>query len=332
MGGDHAPRAVISGALDALASLDIDLTLIGPKATIEAELGNQGKRAATQHLRIVEAPEVIGMGEAPVASVRSKRHSSIVVGLELVARGEADAFVTAGNTGATMAAAVLELRRMEGIERPALATAFPTRSGPCLLLDVGANAEAKAQNLAQFGVMGSVYAERVLGLPHPRVGLLNIGEEESKGNAVYQEAHHLLRDAPIHFIGNIEGKDIPAGSADVVVMDGFVGNALIKLAEGIGGNLLEIIQQEIRANPFTTALGIGLLPAFRRIRRRVDWAEYGGAPLLGVNGVCIIGHGRSNPLAVRKAVEVAAEAIRNSMMDHIRAGLGLSPQGESPGD
>lgn len=321
MGGDHAPAAIVSGALRAARELDLELILTGPQATVEQELARHSKGQPPPGLRIVDAPEVIGMADQPVASIRSKRRSSIVVGLQLVARGEADGFVTAGNTGATMAAAVLELRRMPGIERPALATPFPTRAGPCLLLDVGANAEAKAQNLVQFAIMGSVYAERVLGLASPRVGLLNIGEEESKGSPTYQEAHQLLQQTPVAFIGNVEGKDIPAGVADVVVMDGFVGNAMIKLAEGIASNVVEILRSEIRTNLFTTVLGLAMLPVFRRVRRRLDYADYGGAPLLGVNGICIIGHGRSSPLAIENALRVASDAVRNSMLDHIRTGL-----------
>jgi glycerol-3-phosphate acyltransferase PlsX len=262
------------------------------------------------------------MAESPVAAVRAKRHSSIVVGLDLVARGEADAFVTAGNTGASMAAAVLGLKRIPGIDRPALAVPFPTRSGPCLLLDVGANAEGRPQNLAQFALMGAVYSERVLGRRRPRVGLLSIGEEESKGSTLIQEAHQQLRGLPIEFIGNVEGKDIPAGAADVVVMEGFVGNVLIKFAEGLGGMLLELLQREIRSSLWSTLAGAALLPVFRRVRRRLDYAEYGGAPLLGVQGVCIIAHGRSNPRAIQSALRVAGEAVRSHMVDEIRAGVG----------
>jgi len=257
-----------------------------------------------------------------VAAVRAKRHSATVVGLDLVARGEADAFVTAGNTGAAMAAAVLGLKRIPGIERPALAVPFPTRQGrPCLLLDVGANPEARPQNLAQFAVMGAVYAERVLGCAHPRVGLLSIGEEESKGSPVIQEAHQQFRGLPIEFVGNVEGKDIPAGAADVVVMEGFVGNVLIKFAEGLGVTLLDILQREIRSSLWSTLAGAALLPVFRRVRRRLDYAEYGGAPLLGVQGVCIIAHGRSNPRAVQSALRVAGEAVRSRTVAEIQAGV-----------
>jgi glycerol-3-phosphate acyltransferase PlsX len=322
IGGDHAPSAVVAGALQAVQQLDLDVILVGPEASIRDELRRQTRSAEPPiRIRLVDAPDVIAMGEHPVSAVRAKRKSSIVVGLRLVSAGEADAFVSAGSTGATMAAAVFELKRMTGIDRPALATAFPTSRGPTLLLDVGANVEAKAQNLVQFAVMGSVYAERVFGIREPRVGLLNIGEEESKGHPVYQEANQLLQRAPVSFIGNVEGKDIPTGAADVIVMDGFVGNALIKLAEGMAGTLLDILRTEIRANLVSSLFALGLMPAFGRARRRLDYAEYGGAPLLGVNGVCIVGHGRSNPLAIHSALRVASEAVRGSMLDRIRAGL-----------
>ena len=286
VGGDNAPTVVIGGALEAVKHLDLEVLLVGPEEQVARELHRQtGSSDPPSRIRLVHAPEIIGMGEPPVSAVRSKRSSSIVVGLRLISASEADAFVSAGSTGATMAAAVIELRRIPGIDRPALAMAFPTKKGPTLLLDVGANVEAKAQNLVQFAVMGSVYVEQVFGSHDPRIGLLNIGEEESKGQPVYQEAYQLLQNAPVHFIGNVEGKDIPSGVADVVVMDGFVGNVMIKLAEGLAVTLLEIFRSEIRTNLISTALALGLMPAFRRIRRRLDYAEYGGAPLLGVNGV-----------------------------------------------
>ena len=318
VGGDDAPASAVAGGLLAARELDVDLTLVGPTATIEQELERQ--RASAQP-RIVEAPEVIGMGDSPVHAARGKKRSSMVVGLGLVARGEADAFVTAGNTGAAMAAAVFELKRIEGIDRPAMAIPFPTRAGACLLLDVGANADARAQDLVQFGLMGAVYAEQVLGLSNPSVGLLNIGEEESKGSLVVQEAHQRMRGAPIRFIGNVEGKDVPAGAADVVVTDGFVGNVLIKFAEGVTGAFVDVIRSELRANVFSSILALGLRPAFARVRRRTDYAEWGGAPLLGVNGVVIIGHGRSNPRAIRNAVRVASDAVRQDVVARIRAGV-----------
>jgi glycerol-3-phosphate acyltransferase PlsX len=190
-----------------------------------------------------------------------------------------------------------------------------------LLLDIGASADARPQNLVQFAVMGSVYAERVLGIPNPTVGLLSIGEEESKGNLLVQGVHRQLRDAPIRFIGNVEGNDLPAGKADVVVTDGFTGNIVVKLCEGVVSTMLQMIRSEVSANPFTAMLAMGLRPAFRRVRQRVDYADYGGAPLLGVDGVCIIGHGRSDPRAIRNAIRVAGEAVRSSLVERIRDGV-----------
>lgn len=320
VGGDFAPAAPVAGAIQAIQELDVEVILVGPEGEIRAELVKQSSRPS-EKLRVVDAPDVIGMDEHPVSAVRTKRESSIVVGLGLLARKEADAFVSAGNTGANMAAAVLELKRLPKIDRPALATVFPTPTGPTLLLDVGANVEAKPPNLLQFAVMGSVYAEQVLGIESPRVGLLNIGEEEVKGHPTYQAANQLLKDSALNFVGNVEGKDIPAGVADVVVMDGFIGNVMIKLAEGMAGAIESIMRAEIGASPLTSLLGLGLRPAFRRVRRRLDYAEYGGAPLLGVNGVCIVAHGRSNPLAIKSAVRVASEAVQHSMLDRIQSGL-----------
>lgn len=324
MGGDHAPGAPVAGALQALHDLPVEVLLVGPEQTVRRELERHRSALGLRPSAtppVVDAPEVVGMAEHPVAAVRSKRGSSIVIGLDLVARGEADAFVTAGNTGAAMAAAVFGLKRIEGIDRPALATPFPTPHGACLLLDVGASAEARAHNLAQFAAMGAVYAEHTLGIPAPRVALLSIGEEESKGNLVVQEAHRQLRNTSLRFIGNVEGKDIPAGTADVIVMDGFVGNVLVKFAEGVGASVLNVIRSELRGNILTAALAAGLIPAFGRVRRRLDYAEYGGAPLLGVNGVCIIAHGRSSPRAIRNAIRVAAESVDRSVVARIREGL-----------
>jgi len=323
MGGDHAPAAPIGGALEALADLPVELIVVGPETELRqqfAAMRPHGRRQPDA-LRFVHAPDVIAMDDHPITALRTKRHASIPVGLDLVARGEADAFVTAGNTGAAMAAAVLRLKRLEGIDRPALATPFPTPRGACLLLDVGANADARAHNLVQFASMGAVYAERVLGIRDPRVALLNIGEEESKGNLLVQEAYRRLKEAPFHFIGNIEGKDLPAGAADVVVTDGFVGNVLIKFAEGASSAIVQAIRSELRASWWTSLLGLALTPAFHRVRRRMDYAEFGGAPLLGINGVCIIAHGRSNPRAIRNAIRVAAESVNGALVDRIRAGV-----------
>ncbi len=325
MGGDYAPEATVAGSLEAIRDLPVRVSLVGPHELVQHELQrrlSRGQRGSLTLPPVIDAPEAIAMAEHPVAAVRTKRRSSIVLGVDLVAKGEADAFVTAGNTGAAMAAALLGLKRIEGIDRPALATPFPTTAGrPCLLLDVGANADARPHNLVQFAIMGAIYAEQVFGIASPRVALLSIGEEEEKGSLLVQEAHRQLRNAPVRFIGNVEGKDIPSGSADVIVTDGFVGNVLIKFAEAAGSVVLSTIRSEIRANPISSLLALGLLPAFRRVRKRLDYAEYGGAPLLGVNGVCIVAHGRSNPRAIRNAVRVAGEAVQGSLVDRIRQGL-----------
>jgi glycerol-3-phosphate acyltransferase PlsX len=323
MGGDLAPAAAVAGALQATRQLGANVTLTGPETVLREELRRQHGEGA---VRIVDAPDTIAMGDHPVAAVRSRRRSSIVVGLDLVAGDEADAFVSAGNTGAAMAAAVLGLKRIQGIDRPALATPFPTAHGICLLLDIGANSEARAHNLAQFGIMGATYAERVMAIKTPRVALLNIGEEDSKGSILAQEAHQQLRALPLNFIGNIEGKDIPEGAADVIVMDGFVGNILVKFAEGLASSVMRAIRTEIRANPFTSLLGLGLMPAFNRLRGRMDYADYGGAPLLGINGVCIVAHGRSSPRAIRNAIRVAGEAVNQSLIAVIRDGVAATGQ------
>jgi glycerol-3-phosphate acyltransferase PlsX len=337
MGGDHAPGAPVAGALAAMRELGCDVRLVGPEAEVRREIERQlaaanrkGALAAPAAPPIVDAPETIGMAESPVGAVRSKRRSSIVVGLDLIARGEADAFVTAGNTGAAMAAAVFGLKRIAGVDRPALATPFPTARGIRLLLDIGASADARPQNLVQFAVMGAIYAERVLGIPAPTVGLLSIGEEESKGNLLVQETHRQLRLAPVRFIGNVEGNDLPAGKADVVITDGFTGNVVVKLCEGVVATMLQVIRSEVTANPLHRLLALGLRPAFQRVRRRVDYAEYGGAPLLGVDGVCIIAHGRSDERAIRNAIRVAGESVSNSVVEHIREGV--REVAESPSD
>ena len=318
MGGDHAPEVVVEGAAAAAAELGVRILLVGQSGRVEPLLARHGAPAGVE---LCEAPDVVGMDEQAVQSVRQKRHSSLVVGLGLVRDGRAQAFVSAGNTGAVMAAGLFELRRIAGVERPALAAVFPTLRGQTLLIDVGANADCRAEHLAQFGLMGSVYMERVFGLPSPSVALLSIGEEETKGNVLVQQAHPRLRELPIRFVGNIEGKDVPSGQVDVVVCDGFVGNVVLKFAEGMAGAITGLIREEISASWSSKLFALGLVPAFRRARRRIDYAEYGGAPLLGLNGVCIVAHGRSNARAIRSAVRVAAQAVEQAVVDQIARGV-----------
>jgi glycerol-3-phosphate acyltransferase PlsX len=318
MGGDHAPDVVVEGAVLAARELGVRILLVGPQRELETKLGKDG---GALPIEVVNATQVIEMDEHPANAVRQKPDSSMVVGVRLVREGRAQAFVSAGNTGAVMAAGLFELRRIRGVDRPALAAVFPTRKGGTLVIDVGANADCKPEYLAQFGLMGSVYMERVFGVRTPRVGLLSNGEEETKGSALVQAAHPLLRTLPINFVGNVEGKEIPSGEVDVVVCDGFAGNVVLKLAEGLASTITGMIREEINASLVSKLFAVGVLPAFRRVRKRLDYAEYGGAPLLGLNGVCIVAHGRSNAMAIKNAVRVASQAVEHDVVGNIARGL-----------
>jgi glycerol-3-phosphate acyltransferase PlsX len=249
----------------------------------------------------------------------------MAVGVDLVKKGAADAFVSAGNTGGVLATALLGLRRIEGItsERPALAAQVPTLKRACVLLDIGANVDVKPEWLAQFALMGSIYAEIALGRESPTVATLSNGEEEGKGNAVLSEAIPLIRTMPIRYVGNVEGKDVTAGAVDVVVVDGFAGNILLKGAEGVVATMTELIRQELTRNPFRALLALGLRPAFRSIRKRLSYEEVGGVPLLGVNGVCIVAHGRSTPYAIQNAIREAARCVELRLVDQIRERLAM---------
>lgn len=318
MGGDLAPAAPVAGAALALREIpgDYVIQLVGQTAAIEAELANH--TLDRNRVQIVEAPEVVGMGEKPLQALRSKKHSSIAVGLGLQKAGQSDAFISAGNTGAVMAGATLILRLYPGFERPAIGTPFPTASTPVLVLDAGANVDCSAQELVGFAHLGVHYSRDVLGRESPTVGLLNIGEEDEKGNAAAKEAHRILSSDPgLKFIGNVEGRDILRGRCDrgpfdVVVCDGFTGNILLKFYESIGKLLHQLVERELPAEVVRSE-GIG------RIWSYLDYAQYGGAPLLGIQGVCIIGHGRSSPAAFRAAIRVAVEAARQHMVQHMRS-------------
>jgi glycerol-3-phosphate acyltransferase PlsX len=321
MGGDHAPDVVVEGAVMAARELGTRILLVGPQRELEAKLG---KDAASLPIEVVNATQVIEMDEHPANAVRQKPDSSMVVGVRLVREGRAQGFVSAGNTGAVMAAGLFELRRIKGVDRPALSAVFPTRQRGALVIDVGANADCKPEYLAQFGLMGSVYMQSVFGVKQPKVGLLSIGEEETKGNALVLAAHPLLRALPINFIGNVEGKEIPAGDVDVVVCDGFTGNVVLKLSEGLASTITGLIREEINASLISKIFAAGVLPAFRRVRKRLDYAEYGGAPLLGLNGVCIVAHGRSTALAIKNAVRAASQAVQGDVVGAISRGLAES--------
>jgi glycerol-3-phosphate acyltransferase PlsX len=304
MGGDHAPSAVVDGAVSAARHLAIRLALVGPNAALEQALAAHPDWPSLG-LEIVDAPEVVEMAEPPVAALRRKPRASIRVAAELVGRREAAALFSAGHTGATVMAAHAAFGMIAGVDRPALAATIPTRARPAVLVDAGANVDSRPQHILQFAVMGAVYARVALGIDKPRVGLLSIGEEESKGNELTREAHRLLKASPVNFIGNVEGREIYSGIADVIVCDGFTGNVVLKTSEGLVDAVETLLGDELRGT-FSSHVGYLLSRrAFRRFRRRVDYSEYGGAPLLGVAQLAIVGHGRSSPKAVRNAIAVA---------------------------
>lgn len=318
-GGDHAPRNVVAGALVAARSLGFGLTLVGPRQAIDRELLRHPEAEGVD-LRVVSAPDVIGMDEGP-AALRRKPRSSVRVAAETVARGDAAAFFSAGNTGATLVAAHASFGMLPGVDRPALATRIPTLRRDAVLLDVGATVDCRPRHLVQFAAMGTVYARTMLAIEAPRVGLLSIGEESTKGNDLTRDAHRLLSGGPLCFIGNIEARDVYSGAADVIVCDGFTGNVALKVSEGLVEVVEELLREEL-GRTFTTQLGFLLSQrAFRRFRRRVDYSEYGGAPLLGVAGLTMVGHGHSSVKAVRNALALTCRFARAEFVDTIAASL-----------
>jgi glycerol-3-phosphate acyltransferase PlsX len=323
MGGDFAPRHVVDGALAAVRHFDLGVTLVGPSATIEAELARHPD-VDRARVRIVEAPDVVSMEESPSAALRRKPAASIKVAAETVARGEAAALFSAGHTGATVMAAHAAFGMLPGVDRPALAATVPTRRRPAVLLDVGASVECRPSHLLQFAVMGSMYARVAFGIDAPRVALLSTGHEETKGNELTREAHRLLKGSPLAFIGNIEARDVYSGAADVIVCDGFTGNVALKISEGLVDVVEELLSEEL-SRTITTRVGSLLTRrALRRFRRRVDYSEYGGAPLLGVAGVAIVGHGRSSAKAVRNAVAMAYRFAGSRFIERVEHEIAAS--------
>lgn len=316
MGGDDGPGSIIDGALVAARHLQVGLVLVGAAGTIERELARHPGAAALD-LRIVDTPDFIGMAESAAAALRRKPRASIRLAADAVRDGEAAAVFSAGHTGASVMAALGAFGRLPGVDRPALATIIPTRRQPAVLLDSGATVECRPQHLVQFAVMGAAYARIALGVESPRVGLLSVGAEESKGNDLTRDAHQLLKGAPVNFVGNVEGRDVYAGEADVIVCDGFTGNVTLKISEGLVETVEQLLHDELSAT-FGTRVGYLLSrQAYRRFRKRVDSAEYGGAPLVGLNGLCIIGHGRSSAKAVRNAVAMAARFVSQGLLDKL---------------
>ncbi|MEH2113362.1 phosphate acyltransferase PlsX [Nostoc sp.] len=319
MGGDHAPDEIVAGALRAREELGVDILLVGDPQQIEAALPS---KTSLGQVEIVTAEEAIAMDEEPLNAVRRKRKASINVAMDLVKQQKADAVFSAGHSGAAMASALLRLGRLPGIDRPAIGTVFPTiiAGKPVLVLDVGANVDCRPKFLEQFGVMGSAYSQYVLGTTEPKVGLLNIGEEDSKGNDAAVRAHQLLREnSQINFIGNAEGRDVLSGRFDVIVCDGFVGNILLKFAEAVGEVILQILREELPQG-LHGQIGSALLkPNLKRIKQRMDHAEHGGALLLGVAGVCFIGHGSSQAPSIFNAIRMAKEAVDNQVIQRIQS-------------
>jgi phosphate acyltransferase len=324
MGGDEAPRSIIDGALVAARHLQIALLLAGPRETIERELSRH-PGAASLDIEILHAPDRVEMAEPAGVALRHKPGASIRVAAEAVREGRASALFSAGHTGASVMAAHAAFGRLVGVDRPALATTIPTRNRAAILLDSGATVECRAQHLVQFALMGTAYARIALECADPRVGLLSVGEEASKGNDLTREAHQLLKSAPVRFVGNVEGRDVYAGHADVIVCDGFTGNVTLKISEGLVETVEQLLHAELSAT-FGTRVGYLLSrQAYRRFRKRLDYSEYGGAPLLGVNGVCIVGHGRSSAKAVGNAVAMASRAVSGQLLDRLARELAAHP-------
>ena len=310
MGTDRAPKPEVEGALQAARNFGIQVVLVGREAELREEL-EKHPAASSQSIQIVNATEVIGMRDKAAQAMRAKRDSSMRVGLRMVRDRRAEGFVTAGNTGAAMATAKVVLGTLPGVDRPGLAAVFPTATGSAsIMIDVGANVDCKPYNLEQFAVMGEIYFRSIFGSRRPRVGLLSIGEEETKGNDLTFEAFHLLKALPINFVGNVEGRDLYNGNADVIICDGFVGNVALKVSEGVVQTVRYMLRESLKA---TIASQVGSLlarNAFKAFKRRLDYSEYGGAPLLGLKGACIVCHGSSNTNAIKNALRVAAEYAR----------------------
>jgi phosphate acyltransferase len=315
MGGDHAPEEIVAGALLAAQEFDVDVILVGDETRVRSLLQ---RKPGADCISIVHAPDAVAMDLSPSTAVRSCDRSSLGVAVNLVKQGEADAVVSAGNSGAFLAIAVVKLRTIDGISRPAIATVWPALNGPTVLLDSGANVDCRPEWLAQFGIMGSAYARAVLNIEQPRVAMLSVGEERSKGNQLVLEAARLLEAAPVRFIGNVEGRDLFHNIADVIVADGFVGNVVLKTGEGMIADLGRVMRDALLGGNLVTKVGTAMLaPALERLRKKFDYENYGGAPLLGLRGNCIVTHGRASRNAIKHAVGAAAQEVAHDVVGKI---------------
>lgn len=319
MGSDNHPEPELEACLQAHAKWGEPVTLVGPAERLLPELAARGAGPETVHL--VDAPEVLEMTDHPADAARDKPRSSMAVGIDLLKQGQADAFVTAGNTGGAMATALFHLGRIRGVRRPALATVFPVRSGRAILTDIGANADCRPEYLVQFAIFGSLYAQHILEIAEPRVGLLSNGEESTKGNILVKEAYPLLEASGLHFVGNLEPKEFLAGKADVLVTDGFSGNVMLKTSEAVSAFLIDLIRIQIRSGVATSLGGMLARPAFRKVAAVLDPAEYGAGPLLGVDGLVFVGHGRSDARALVNALRVARQAVASGLLPAMRQAI-----------
>ena len=319
MGSDTYPDQEVKASLEAARQFGDEIILVGNTDLLKPRL--QALAGANFPVKLVHAPEVLEMTDKPAENARRKAQNSMAVGMDLMHSGGADAFVTAGNTGGAMANALFHLGRIHGVKRPALTALFPVKGGRCVVLDIGANAECKPEYLLQFAMMGSIYAEKMLGISQPRVGLLSNGEEAGKGNLLVKETFSLLKDSGLNFIGNVEGKELFGGQADVVVTDGFTGNVLLKSSEAVGKLITDLLKEELTAS-FRTKIGAVLaMPALRQIKKLMDPGEVGAAPLLGIDGLVFVGHGRSDARALVNAVRVARQAVESKLLDALRAAI-----------
>ena len=324
MGGDHAPRPEVEGAVLAARELGVRVLIVGQLAAVKHELSKYSHRGLP--IELVHASEVITMRDSPTQAFRKKKDSSAHVALKLVRAGQADGVVSAGNTGAVMAVARFGLGTLPSVDRPALAAPFPTaRGGVSVLLDAGANVDSKVAHLEQFAVMGEAYYRAIFGTRRPRVALLSIGEEEMKGNELTREAYNRLKELPLNFVGNVEGRDVFAGSVDVIVCDGFIGNLELKISEGLAQHIVTLLKSALQSTLRSQVGYVLSRRAYQDLKKKIDYAEYGGAPLLGVRGIAVIGHGRSNANAIKNAIRVAAGLARSKMNEKIEQGLSALP-------
>ncbi len=318
MGGDNAPEMVVQGAVKAASELGIDVTLVGDRDVVTKQLGS---RFPGDHITVYHSEQVVRMDESPLKAVRKKKDCSIRVAFDLVKRGKVDAVVSAGNSGATLAAGILTLGRMEGVERPAIASIFPGEKGHVVLIDVGANVDCRPAHLFQFGVMAQAFASSCLGMENPKIGILSIGEEGSKGNEQVRLARELFDESRLNFVGNVEGRDIFTGGVEIIVCDGFVGNVALKLSEGMAQATTKLLKTELSGSVSGRAALLLGRRSFESYKRKLDYEEYGGAPLLGINGVGIICHGGSSDRAIKNAIRLAEQYARSQVLDRMAAQL-----------